>query len=135
MTTPACRRLQRNGWRFAAVYFTIFFATFYLHVRFHPHGWALAVLALLPVLPVLGMFVAFGRYLRDERDEYTRELTIRFLLWGTAGCLAAVMLDGFLRIYGWQGALPPFTGFWAFWIFMMAAKLGNRVANPMPADE
>lgn len=135
MMSLASRRLRKTGLWTMGGYFVLFFSTFYANVRLHPHGMMLWVLAALPVLPVLFVIVLFGRYLRDESDEYKRELTMRFLLWGTAGCLAVNMLAGFLTIYGWKGALPPFSGFWAFFVFMLAAKMKYKVSNPVPGDE
>ena len=133
--TSASRRLKRAGLWTVGWYFLVFLSTFYANARLHPQGVMLWVLAVLPVLPMLFAIVLFGRYLRDESDEYKRELTMRFLLWGTAGCLAVNMLAGFLAIYGWKGALPPFSGFWAFFVFMLAAKMKYKASNPVPADE
>jgi hypothetical protein len=135
MESLVSRRFRKSGLMLTASYFMVFFGSFYLDTRMHPVGGELWALASLPVLPIVGVIVLFGRYLRDERDEYKRELTMRFLLWGTAGCLAVNMFAGFLSIYGWKGRFPPFSGFWAFFVFMLAAKLTYRVKNRVPADE
>jgi hypothetical protein len=135
MQSPATRRLRKEGLMVMAVYFVVFPLSFYANSRLHPSGPLLWVLASLPVIPILIVIALMGRYLHDERDEYKRDLTVRCLLWGTAGCVACNMIAGFLTIYGWKGALPPFSGFWAFFIFMLAAKLSYRAANRVPADE
>ncbi len=135
METVVSRNFRKAGLMVTASYFVIFFASFYADLRLHPTGAALWAIALLPVLPIVGVIVLFGRYLRDEPDEYKRELTMRFLLWGTAGCVAMNMFAGFLTIYGWKGQMPPFSGFWAFFVFMLAAKLTYRVKNRVPVDE
>jgi len=133
--SPASRSLRKTGLIVTGVYFLIFFACFAVFVRMQPAGALLWCLAALPVLPIVAVIGLMGRYLREERDEYKRDLTVRCLLWGTAGCIAVVMFSGFLQIFGWKGTLPPFTGFWAFFIFMFVAKLSYRAANRVPADE
>ncbi|MES2390660.1 MAG: hypothetical protein V4555_03395 [Acidobacteriota bacterium] len=135
MMTIATRKLRKSGLTTVAAYFVIFGASFYANYRLQPTGALLWVLATLPVVPILGVIVLFGRYLRDERDEYKRDLTMRCLLWGTAGCVAVTMLESYLRIYGWKGEFPPFTAFWAFFVFMMAAKLTYNAQNKVPTDE
>jgi hypothetical protein len=134
MMSPAARQLRKSGLTVMAGYFLIFTATFYANVRLHPTGAVLWILASLPVIPILIVIVLMGRYLRDERDEYKRDLAIRCLLWGTAGCIAVNFFSGFLAIYGWKGELPPFSAFWVFFIFMMAAKLSYRAQN-RPAED
>jgi hypothetical protein len=112
----------------------IFLASFYTDMRFHATGMALWVLAVLPVIPIIAVIMLFGRYLRDERDEFKRDVVVRCLLWGTAGCLAVDMLSNYLRIYGWKGDFPPFTSFWVFFLFMMVAKLSYRAQNRVPEE-
>src|ERR1700761_9547002 len=126
MESPASRRLRKEGLTVTAAYFVIFIASFYANMRLHATGVTLWVLAVLPVIPIIGVIVLFGRYLRDERDEFKRDVVVRCLLWGTAGCLATDMVANYLRIYGWKGELPPFTSFWVFFIFMITAKLSYR---------
>ena len=117
-----------------AAYFVIFIGSFYANARLHATGVALWVLAILPVIPIIAVIVLFGRYLRDERDEFKRDVVVRCLLWGTAGCVAVDMLSNYLRIYGWKGDFPPFTSFWVFFLFMMAAKLSYRAKNRIPEE-
>jgi hypothetical protein len=133
--SPATRRLKKSGFTVTAAYFVIFGASFYANMRLQPTGWLLWLLASLPVLPILGVIVLFGRYLRDEKDEYKRDLTMRCLLWGTAGSLSVTMLESFLQIFGWKGQFPPFSAFWMFFVFLIAAKFTYRAHNRVPADE
>jgi hypothetical protein len=135
MQSPASRRFRTSGLTAVGVYFVVFFITFYVNARVHPTGPVLWLLASLPVLPILCVFVLMGRYLRDERDEYKRDLTIRCLLWGLAGCMAVNLFSDYLRIYGWKSELPPFCAFWAFFVFLMAAKLSYRAKNKVPLEE
>ena len=126
MQTVAAKRFKRDGFRLVAVYFVIYFASFGVSIWRHPAGAVLWVLGVLPVLPMVGVIAVIARYLRDETDEYKRDVTIRCLLWGCAGAVSASLLEGFVRIFGWKGQMPPFLGFWVFFVLMMAAKLSYR---------
>jgi hypothetical protein len=134
METMVAKRFKKSGFVLMAVYFVIYFACFGVHVWVHPVGAWMWVLAILPVLPIVGVIGLMGRYLRDETDEYKRDVTIRCLLWGTAGAVSVSLLDGFLWIFGWRGRMPPFLGFWVFFVFMMAAKLLYKRSNREPVD-
>jgi len=129
MQSSASRRLRKEGLTVVAAYFVIFICSFYADMRLQPTGFALWALAALPVIPIIAVIVLFGRYLRDESDEFKRDVVVRCLLWGTAGCLATDLLADYLRIYGWKSDFPPFTSFWVFFVFMMAAKLSYRAKN------
>jgi hypothetical protein len=134
MQSLASRRLKKEGLSTVAVYFVVFICSFLIDMRMHATGFTLWGLAVLPVIPIVGVIVLFGRYLRDERDEFKRDVVVRCLLWGTAGCLATDLLSDYLRIYGWKGDFPPFTSFWVFFLFMMAAKLSYRAKNRVPEE-
>jgi hypothetical protein len=135
MQSPATRRLRKEGLTVVAAYFVVFICSFCVDMKLHATGLSLWALAVLPVIPMVGVIVVFGRYLRDERDEFKRDVVVRCLLWGTAGCVAVDLLSGFLRIYGWTGEFPPFTSFSVFFVFMIAAKLSYRAKNRVPVDE
>lgn len=126
----AASRLYKNRVRYVmAGYFVLFLGTMLTVSRLHPGGWELYGLALLPTAPILAVFYLQGLYLRAEKDEYIRELTMRSLLFGTAGALSVVMYDGFLRIVGWHGHMPAFMPFWVFFGMVAIARLTNKMAN------
>ena len=134
METQASRRFRKTGMMVTSSYFVLFLGSFYANHVLHPAGVMLWALASLPLLPILGVLFLFGRYLRDERDEYKRDLTMRCLLWGTAGFIAVSLLGDYLRIYGWTGRMPPFLALWVFFVMMMGAKLTYRAKNA-PVEE
>lgn len=134
METVVAKRFKRSGFKLMAAYFVIYFACFAAHLWLHLVGVWVWVLAILSVSPIMGVITLMGRYLRDETDEYKRDVTIRCVLWGTAGAVSVSLLDGFLWIFGWKGHMPPLLGFWTFFVFMMAAKLTYKLANRAPAD-
>lgn len=129
METVVSRNFRRTGLRVVLCYFVVFLATFYGNYKLHPSGPMLWFLASLPVLPLLGVIVLMGRYLRDERDEYKRDLVVRTLLWGTAGSMAVTLFSGYLRLFGWTGQFPPLTELFVFVAFALIAKFSYRAAN------
>ena len=135
MQTIAKRKLKKTVKPVMAAYFVIFISTMFAVDKLHPKGWLLYVLAALPTIPLLTVFFVVGQYLVSEKDEYSRDLMVRCMLWGTAASLSVAMFVGFLQIFGWAGRLPAFTEFYAFAFFMVMAKLSNRVSNPLPSDE
>jgi hypothetical protein len=134
METAVSKRFRKTSFTVLGFYFVIFFACMFVYDRVHPTGAAVWVLAALPVLPIIGVIGLMGRYLRDEPDEFKRDLTVRCLLWGCAGIVAESMFGGFLWIFGWKGQLPPFLGFWVFFAFMMAARLFYKLQNKVPVE-
>jgi hypothetical protein len=135
MQSIASRKLRSAGLKVVGCYFVLFAIADYVAIRVHPAGVSLWLLALLPVLPLVLVIMLMGRYLREERDEYKRDLMVRCVLWGSAGAMAVNFFVGFLRIFGWKGQTFPFIEFFVFALLMIAAKLTYRVANPTPADE
>ena len=65
-------------------------------------------------------------YLRDEKDEYVRMLTVRSLLAGTFMVLALGAFTDFLRSYGDHPGFPPFTEWIAFWFTFTIAQFIQR---------
>ena len=135
MQTMVAKQFKRDGFKLVAVYFVLYFCCFGIHLWLHPTGAAVWVLAMLPVLPIVGVIAVMGRYLRDETDEYKRDVMIRCLLWGGAGAVSVSLLGGFLWIFGWKGSMPPFTGFGVFYLFMMAAKLSYKLKDQVAVEE
>ena len=102
--------------------------------RAKPAGAMLFVMALLPTLPVLGLIVVLGRYLREEVDEFHRQLVVRCLLWGTAAVMTSVCFHGFLQLFGWKGSWPAVVELAVFVVAMLVAKVTYKLANRVPAD-
>jgi hypothetical protein len=135
MLSPVARKYRKTAFSVLASYFVLFPIANYVAVKMHPAGVALWMLAAAPMLPIVGVVFLLGRYLRQEKDGYKRDLTVRCLLWGAAGAVMVNLFSGYLRIFGWKGQLFPFTEFFVFALCMLAAKLSYRTANRVPADE
>jgi hypothetical protein len=132
---PAKRRYLRSSFGIMLSYLGLVEASSFWAHRWHPQGWHLYLAAALPTIPLLCFAFVVGRYLREERDEYERDLLIRGMLWGTAIVLSVSIFSSFLRAYGWQGSLPPFTEFVLFWAVAGVSKFVHRVANRVADDE
>jgi hypothetical protein len=135
MLSPAAKKYKKTALSVMVSYFVLFPVADYVAVKVHPAGAGRVLLALLPLLPIAVVLVLTGRYLREEKDGYKRDLAVRCLLWGTAGAVMVNLFSGYLRIFGWKGQLFPFTEFFVFTLMMIAAKLSYRVANRIPEDE
>jgi hypothetical protein len=97
--------------------------------RWHPQGWHLYLAAALPTIPILCLAYVVGRYLREEKDEYQRDIVIRGMLWGTAAALSVTVFSGFLQAYGWTGQLPAFSEFILFWVTALIVKVYYRFTD------
>ena len=135
MISRVARKFRKSGLIAVGAYEVLFLSADYVAYRIHPTGIELWMLAALPALPILIVIGLFGRYLRDEKDEYKRDLAVRCLLWGTVGMMIVNLFSTYLRIFGWNGQLFPFSELFVFLGFALAAKLSYRVANRVPADE
>ncbi len=100
----------------------------------HLMGARLLWVAVLPTLTVAACILALGRYLKEESDEYHRELVVRSLLWGTAAMFLVMAFHGFLQLFGWSGRWPVLIDLGAFIVAMVAAKLTYCRVNRVPAD-
>jgi len=99
---------------FASMYFT----------RHQPVGVALYALSLVPAVPVLVVIVSVGVYLRDEKDEYLRWITVKSLLWASGVTLSAATVASFLDAVAQVRPVSSPHAVVAFWVtfgFLQAA--------------
>jgi hypothetical protein len=66
--------------------------------HFHPTGVVAYGLALLPALCIVAQIWVFALYLREEKDEFVRNLQIQSMLWGIGVTLSATTVWGFLQL-------------------------------------
>lgn len=128
-SNPAKRRYLRGSMGVALSYMGLVMSSRIMVNRWHPKGWHLYLAAALPTIPILCLAFIVGRYLREEKDEYQRDIVIRGMLWGTAAALAVGVFSGFLQAYGWTGQVPAFSEFILFWITALIVKLYYRFAD------
>jgi hypothetical protein len=133
--SAAAKRYQRIVVVEMAAYVAIILGVTHYVRHDHPVGWVLYAVAALPSVPIVGVLIAMAQYLRDETDEYQRDVTVRCLLIATAAVLAVTAFFGFLRSFDWKGELPPFTEFILFWLVMGGSKAYYRFADRVKDDE
>lgn len=73
-----------------------------------PLAWALAI---APALPILAVIAIMGLYLKEEGDEFVRNVLVEAMLWGIGVTLAAMTVWGFLEVYADAPKLPSFMAF------------------------
>ena len=129
---------KRYQWTVAiemAAYLLIVFGVSSFVHRHTPAGMELYLLSALPSIPIVGVLSAVGVYLRDEKDEYQRDVMVKCILWGTAGVLVLTTFLGFLHSFGWAGSAPPFLEFVTFWLLVGLAKLFHRLTDRPAAED
>ena len=128
-SNPAKRRYVRSCFGIMMSYVGLVMSSRIMVTRWHPQGWHLYVAAALPTIPILCLAYVVGRYLREEKDEYQRDIVIRGMLWGTAVALAVNVFSSFMQAYGWTGQLPAFSEFILFWVTALIVKVYYRFAD------
>ena len=83
----------------------------------HPQGIVAYMVAVLPALPIIGALVGTGAYLREETDEFQRNLLVQALLGGTGALLACLTAWGFLEDMAHAPHLDLGWVYPAFWVF------------------
>jgi hypothetical protein len=116
--TPAAKRYLIRLLVAVTVYVIAVFLT--MHI-FH-HGRlplpAAIGLAIIPSIPIIAIITIVGLYLKEETDEFQRELYIKSLLWGTGGTLAITSFWSFLHIFAHVPAVDGFHVFVLFWLLV-----------------
>ena len=116
--SPAGRRYIRRSAFTALAYIAAVFVT--LHVLWHgkvPLPAAIG-LAAIPSIPLIGFILIVGLYLKEETDEFQRELYIKSLLWAAGATLALTSFWSYLHLFARVPAVDGFHVFVMFWIFV-----------------
>lgn len=111
--SPAGRRYLRRFIPAMAAYLVLVFGASFAFDRLElsgPIAWALAV---APAIPILAVIAIMGLYLKEETDEFQRNILVESMLWGFGLTMAATSVWGFAEIYVRAVPLP------AFWVFPM----------------
>lgn len=124
--SPAARRYLRRFIPTMIVYVATIFGAAYGFRYLEPTGplaWAMAV---APAIPILAVIAIMGLYVKEETDEFQRNILVEAMLWGFGITLAVTTVWGFLEIYVHTPGLPSF---WAFPIFCGAMGLSQVVVR------
>lgn len=118
--SPAAKRYLRR--LLIAVTAYVIAVVLTMHLLFHgqlPVPVAMG-LALIPSLPLVAIIAIVGLYLKEEKDEFQRELFIQTLLWATAGTLAISSFWSFVHLFA---HVPPVDGIHVFALFWVLVGL------------
>ena len=125
--SPAARRYLRRLAVAIVAYMISVFVT--LHVLYHgrlPLPAALG-LATIPSIPLIAIIIVIALYLKEEKDDFQRELFIQSLLWGAGGTLALTSFWSFAHLFAHRGPnfdrVPPVDGFHVFILFWLLVGL------------
>jgi hypothetical protein len=110
------RRFVRRMWLSAlfCVLFSLTAAVFFRLVH-HPAVYFAWPLAALPAVPILGALMATGAYLKEETDEFQRDLLVQGLLYASGLTLAVVTASGYLHDFARVPVLPLIWIYPLFW--------------------
>lgn len=86
-----------------------------LFYRFRPHGVVAYGLAVVPSVGILGVIMAVAAYLREEKDEFQRDLLVQCLLAGLGGLLAVESIWGTLQSFTHVARFQPLWVVPLFW--------------------
>ena len=94
--------MRRYGDRLAAimvVYFLTLMGSLALYERGLTEGPLGYLVALAPAAPLVAVFIIMGRLLREETDEFLRDVTRTAFIWSGALTLCEATVWGFLETF------------------------------------
>jgi hypothetical protein len=118
----ALKAYNRGVMQTMSVYVVTILSVAWFVRRHHPTGVLAYVLAILPAIPITGMLAVMGIYLRDEKDEFLRWITIQALLWATGVELAGTTAVGFLESFAKVKAPLAYWAFIVYWLVFGAVQ-------------
>lgn len=108
---PALRRYSNRLFAIVVIYLVTMMGAVALYERGLTAGWLGYLVALAPAAPLVAVFLTMGRLLREETDEFMREVTRTAFVWSGALTLCEATVWGFLETFGkvphlWMWAVP-----------------------------
>ena len=117
------------------VYVGLLFCSIWALKHLHPAHLTTLGLAVLPAIPIIAVIVAVGLYLKEETDEFQRELLIQAMLWGMGGTMAAATVWGFLEANADMPHIPAFYVFVLFWAIVGVVGIVQKFTYSGGSDE
>jgi hypothetical protein len=118
------QRYLFRTWSLGAVYLVVVLATALLIKHVIPPGPWRYVAAVVPTVPLIGVIAAIGLYLREETDEFRRNVYAQSMLWGLGVVLVLTSIWGFLESLA--GA-PHIAAWWVFPIYSVSQDAARHV--------
>jgi hypothetical protein len=120
MKSAAQRRYVFRSWFGAALMVLLSLVAAFSFRFAHLKGPLAYTVAVLPALPILWVLFETGRYLKDETDEFQRNLLVQSFLGGVGGTLAVTTVWGYLEDFA---RAPRLDLIWIYAIFWFSAAL------------
>ncbi len=99
----------------------------------HPSLLFASLLAVATAIPVVSVIAVVGLYLKEETDEFQRQLLTQKILWATGCTLIITTTWGLLELFTPVARLQAFSVFSLYWVFFGIAtvmlNLRYRAAN------
>jgi hypothetical protein len=119
----------------ALVYCATLLPAVYTIKHHHPSHLVAILLAMFPALALFSQVVVVGLYLKEETDEFQRELLIQQLLWAAALTLVTTSTWGLLEMLSNVRPLLSFYVFVLYWLFFGLVSLPLRLRYRVGRDE
>lgn len=120
--SPAGRRYLKRFIPTMIAYVVLVFGASFAFRLLDPTGPVAWLIAVAPALPIVAMIAIMGLYIKEETDEFQRNILIESMLWGFGATLSVTTVWGFLEMYVHT---PPMQSFWAFPLFCGAMGLSQ----------
>ena len=133
--SPAVRRYNRRMFVASATYMVTLVSTILVIKHLHPSHVIAIVLGIIPAIPIAAIIAIVGFYLKEENDEFQRELLIQALLWASAFTLVTTSTWGLLEMYAKVSPLPSFYVFVLYWFFFGMASIPLRLRYRTGSDD
>lgn len=120
------RRYMMRMMPASLLYVVVFSLAGEFHRGASPTGWVVWALAIASCLPVLYLIRAILLYLKEEDDEFQRDLQLRAFVLATGLTLALCTAWGFLEIFSLAPHIQPWAVFPAWAVCLIPAQLAVR---------
>jgi hypothetical protein len=114
---PAMRRFSRRFLIAMVCYATTLILALLARKHLHPNLVMAGLLAIATAIPVVAVIACVGLYLKEETDEFQRQLLTQNILWSTGCTLTSTTIWGLLELFTPVPRLEAFSIFSLFWVF------------------
>ena len=133
--SSALRRYNRRMIFSALIYSATLMPVAYAVKHTHPTQLVAVFLTIFPALANAAMIVVIGLYLKEETDEFQRELLVQVLLWAAALTLTVTSTWGLLEMLSNVTPLPSFYVIVIYWVFFALVSLPLRLRYRTGRDD
>jgi archaellum biogenesis protein FlaJ (TadC family) len=116
--SEAAKRYVRRFLTTMSLYAVVLVAVVSAFVQLKPHGVLAYTLALAPAVPLVASIVIIGIYLREESDEFERNIQNEAALLATGAMMVVATVWGFLEQFHLAPSVPSWAVF-PLWALML----------------